>query len=160
MKSNMTRRTFVRGAASVPMVFVVGQIPTFEAANASAVVEPVAHKPLIMKTINDANMAGFEWRWDFVLQRSSDGTYTVTGTQYDKFAEENEEPWELDPYLSLRDGREICSALCSMVNDNGYYADAEFLEPIADKLESYDPRLAEEFRAEVSDLAEEMGWDQ
>ena len=154
MKIDMSRRTFVLSAASIPLTASVGKIPIAEA----AVVEQVSQKPLMMKTINDANMAGCEWRWDFVLKRSSDGTHIATATQYDKWAEENEEPWELDPHQSLQNGREICAAVRSMAEAGGYHADAEFLEPIAERLESYDPRLAEDFRAEVSDLAEEWGW--
>ena len=160
MNSNMKRRTFVLGAVSIPAVILTRQFPIAQAANASTVMEPVIPKPLTMMTINDSNMAGCEWQWDFVLKRSFDGTHTATATQYDKFAEEDEEPWELDPHQSLRNGREICSAVRSMVEPGGYYADAEFLERVAEKLESYDPRLAAEFRAEVSDLVEEMGWDE
>ncbi len=88
------------------------------------------------------------------------GAVTVVLIEAFDLPEEGEEPWELDPHVSLRNGREICLAVQSMAEAGGYYADPEFLEPIAERLERYDPVLAAEFRSEVSDLAEEMGWDE
>jgi hypothetical protein len=159
MEVGMKRRTYIFGAMSVPVVVTAGYIPSTEAANTSIAVEQVTQNSPTMMSIDDFNMAGFEWRWDFVLKRSSDGTFSATATQYDKWPEEDEEPWELEPHQSLQNGREICSAVRYMVEECGYHA-LDCLEPIAEKLESYDPRLAAEFRTEVSDLAEEMGWDE
>ena len=159
MKATMKRRTFVLGAIATPVAGSLGQTPMAEAASVLPPVKAASPKPLTLWSIDDSNMAGFEWRWDFVLTRSVDGTYKATATQYDFFAEECEEPWELDPRTSLRSGREICSAVQAMVNDAGYYADEDFLERVALKLDEYDQAIAEEFRCEIAALAEELGWN-
>ena len=158
MKIEMKRRTFVLGIASVPVAISVGNIRFSEAAIGSPPAATVVPRPLTMMSITDSNMAGCEWRWDFFLERAGDGTYSATATQFDKFAEEGEEPWELDPHTSLRNGREICSALQRMADEAGYHADADFLENVALKLDEYDPAIAGEFRSEAAALAEEMGW--
>ena len=158
MKTEMKRRTFVLGAASVPVAAYATHIPMAEAAIASPIQQAVVPKLLTMMSINDSNMAGCEWRWDFVLERGVDGTYIATATQLDMFAEDGDEPWELDPHLSMTNGRELCSAVQAMADEAGYYADAEFLENVAMKLDEFDQALAEEFRTEVAAVAEEMGW--
>ncbi len=143
--------------ASVPLALSVGKWPNSSATSTAA--GNVTSKPLTMMSINDYNMAGCEWGWDFVLEKVADGSFSATATQYDKWAEYDKEPWELDTHLSLQNGHEICSAVQSMAGEAGYHADAEYLERVAAKLDAYDPVLAAEFRSEIMDLSEEWGWE-
>ena len=152
----MKRRTFVLGAASSPVAASAGIIPIAEVVT----LERAAAKPLTMMSVDGSNMAGFEWRWDFVLERSADGTFSAKATQFDILPEPEDEPWELDPHVSLKNGREVFAALERLADEAWCQVDAEVLERIATRLDDFDPVLAWEFRDEAERFAEEMGWDE
>ena len=67
-------------------------------------------------SIHDSNMASDSWRWDYHLERKADGTLTLSCEQIIE-----EDPLEIDPVADPGTGEDIYDALCSMLDNCGYY---------------------------------------
>jgi hypothetical protein len=139
----MSRRAFVVGAISTPVILNADLFPLAEPANTA--VKQIAVKPKTLFALWDSNMAMQSWQWDFVLENAPDGSFTLSANQIFEYADEEDEPWELDPVSALRTGDDIYSALSGMLNEVGYPADD--LEEASDVLAQFDPKLADEFRS-------------
>lgn len=148
MPNQMSRRAFVVGAISTPVILSADLFPLAKPANTA--VKQIATKPKTLFAFWDSNMAMQSWQWDFMLENAPDGSFTLSAKQSFEYADDEEdEPWELDPVPALRTGDDIYMALRGMLEDVGYPTDD--LEEASDMLAQINPTLADEFRNEEAE---------
>ena len=98
------------------------------------------HKHLIL-SFSDSNMAGYNWRWEFYVQRHAKA-WRLSARQV--VCEDM--PMVVEPRSGLTDGAEIFDALRYMLQETGYDLDPDRVPDIAAAIEKMDPVLADEFR--------------
>lgn len=106
-----------------------------------------------------SNMAKQEWRWSFDLEQLPDRTFTLTATQV-IFSEDEgderdpeDEPIEVEPAVGLRGGVDIFAELKRMLDEGNDDIERFDLEPIAEKIAAFDPKIAGHFLRGKRNLA-------
>lgn len=130
----------------MPVILKADLFPLAEPAN--AVVQEIVSKPEALFSFWDSNMAMQRWRWNFELNDTPDGTFTLSATQLLEDPEEDDEPWDVDPALSLRSGADIYWAMLGMLETAGYPVEHADFDEIGNTLRHIDTARADEFLSE------------
>lgn len=99
-------------------------------------------KKMILSFSNSGDWAGYEWRWEFYLERNWGGAYILSSQQIITEYETS----KVDPKRGFLDGVNVYDALRMMVSNAGYHLYNDQLAGIAEKLALFSPGMADEFR--------------
>jgi hypothetical protein len=95
--------------------------------------------------IDDKNIAGFAWRYEFWLERTADESFSLRLEQTGS----DELSLQISPSNGLRTGAAVFRALSEFVEQAGYELESFDCDEVASHLESLDNRIATEFRSAV-----------
>ncbi len=148
----MTQRTSIRVNLNRRQLIVRAEATPF-AANAplpAAAALPSATEAAQIGLAEVTNMNMFlKWRWQFDLERATDGSFTLLSEQHHE--DPNDEPWEIEPVEGLHGGADIFRALHSQVDFVNCDVPDHVIEDTAKALRKVDPRLADDFMSAAAD---------
>ncbi len=157
MTKFIRRRDFVAGSASAFGFLATNKSPLSVDDGLLANREPLEQQPVTLMSIQDSNMAGYDWTWNIRLIGLPNGSHSLSAIQFDNTGEEEDEPWQLDSKNEISNGRELLHSLHDMANEGFFQLWPDMLEQVAEKLANIDPNLGEEFRDEIHAYLEEWG---